>query len=217
MCNDLTRDRSSIDQTTMRILQEVTVDPGKPWGHLLKAGQRVRFIDLCGKQAVDFLCYDAVDSTDRYNAANTIKMQSNIYLGAGSVLWSDRGNRMMRIEQDTCGRHDTVAGCCSSEMNVVRYHKPGPANCRDTFERALGEFGLTRDDIVSNVNWFMRVPVGADGSMAISEGISRPGDYVDLVAERDVICVASNCAQIFNNSNGFEPTPIRVVVYAPRD
>jgi uncharacterized protein YcgI (DUF1989 family) len=140
-------------------------------------------------------------------------MQSNIYLSAGSVLWSDRGNQLMRIEQDTCGRHDTVAGCCSSEMNVERYEKPGPANCRDTFEVALSEFGLSRCDIVSNINWFMHVPIQLDGSVSISEGISGAGDYVDLVAERDVICVASNCAQIFNDSNGFNPTPIRIVVY----
>lgn len=209
MCSDLT-----LDQTSMNIVQDVTVNPGNPWGALVRKGQHVRFIDLQGKQAVDFLCYDAADKSDRYNAANTIKMQSNIYLGAGSVLFSDRGHRMMRVLEDTCGLHDTVAGCCSSEMNVLRYDEPGPANCRDTFERALSAFGLTRDDIVSNINWFMRVPVGPNGETGIAEGISSPGDYVDLIAERDVICVASNCAQIYNNSNGFNPTPVRVVVYS---
>ncbi len=211
MCNDFRRE----SEVRGAVLKDVTLGPGKPWGHLIKKGQRVRFIDLHGKQAVDFLCYDAIDPSDRYNAANTIKMQSHIYLGSGSVLWSDRGKRMMRIEDDTCGFHDTLAGCCSSEMNIVRYNKPGPANCRDTFELALSAFNLSRADIVSNINWFMRVPIGADGSLSISEGVSRAGDYVDLVAERDVICIASNCAQIFNNSNGFDPTPIRIIVYSP--
>ncbi len=198
------------------VLEDVTVNPGNPWGRVIKKGQRVRFVDLHGRQAVDFLCYDAIDPSDRYNAANTIKMQSRIYLGVGSVLWSDRGKRMMRIEDDTCGFHDTVAGCCSSEMNCVRYNKPGAANCRDGFELALSAFNLSRGDIVSNINWFMHVPIGADGSLTISEGLSHAGDYVDLVAEMDVICVASNCAQIFNNSNGFSPTPIRIMVYDPQ-
>lgn len=198
-----------------QILEDVVVHPGSPWGRKLREGQHVRFIDLEGKQAVDFLCYDSVDPTDRYNSANTLKMGGNLFLNEGSVLWSDRGRRLMRIVGDTCGFHDTIAGCCSAEMNVVRYSEAGPGNCRDTFEKALIEFGLTRDHIVSNINWFMRVPVDGDGALNISEGVSVSGDYVDLVAERDVICVASNCAQIFNNSNGYNPTPIRIVTYDP--
>lgn len=197
------------------IIEDVVLPAGSPWGRTLRKGEHVRIIDLEGKQAVDFLCYDAEDKMDRYNAANTMKMEGNIFLKTGTVLWSDRGRQMMRIEADTCGFHDTIAGCCSTEMNVVRYSKPGPGNCRDTLETALNKFGLGRDDIAANINWFMYVPVQPDGTMAISDGLSKPQDYVDLVAERDVICVASNCTQIFNPANGFEPTPVRIVVYRP--
>ena len=203
------------DNISGSILEDVVVPAGQPWGRKLSQGHHVRIIDLHGKQAVDFLCYDAEDKADRYNAANTMKMGANLFLKKGSVLWSDRGRQLMRVVEDTCGFHDTIGGCCSSEMNVVRYKKPGPGNCRDTFEVALKQFGMGRDDIAANINWFMYVPVGPDGQMAIADGPSKPGDFVDLVAERDVICVASNCTQLYNPASGFNPTPVRIITYTP--
>jgi urea carboxylase-associated protein 1 len=198
-----------------KIIEDTIVPSGKPWGRRLSKGQHLRIVDLQGKQAVDFLCYDAEEPSDRYNAANTMKMGGNIFLGKGSALWSDRARKLMSVVEDSCGYHDTIGGCCSSEMNMLRYEKTPAANCRDTFEVALKPFGLTRGDIVTNINWFMYVPVSDKGAMALVEGISQPGDYVDLVAERDVICVASNCAQIYNPCNGFNPTPVRIVAYEP--
>jgi urea carboxylase-associated protein 1 len=197
------------------IVEDTVVPAGKPWGRLIRKGEHVRIIDLEGRQAVDFLCYDAADPTDRYNASNTMKMAKNIFLTKGTTLWSDRAKKMMTVVEDTCGHHDTIGGCCSSEMNVLRYGKSPSRNCRDTFEEALKDFGMTRGDIATNINWFMYVPVEKDGTMAISDGISKAGDFVELVAERDVICVASNCAQIYNPCNGYNPTPIRIVTYRP--
>jgi urea carboxylase-associated protein 1 len=203
------------DRVPGKTLEDVVVPPGNPWGRLVRKGEHVRIVDLHGKQAVDFLCYDAEDKADRYNAANTMKMERNIFLKKGTVLWSDRGRQMMTLVEDTCGFHDTIGGCCSSEMNVVRYNKPGPGNCRDTFEVALKQFGMTRNDIAANINWFMYVPVAENGEMAIVDGPSKPGDFVELRAERDVICVASNCTQMFNPASGFSPTPVRIITYAP--
>jgi urea carboxylase-associated protein 1 len=198
-----------------KIIDDVVIMPGKPWGRRLTKGQRVRIVDLEGKQAVDFLCYDAQDPSDRYNAPNTMKMGANIFLRKGSVLWSDHGREMMTVVNDTCGFHDTIGGCCSTEMNMVRYGKAGPGNCRDTLEQALKPFGMNRSDIAANINWFMYVPVESDGNMAIVEGVSKAGDYVELVADRDVICVASNCTQIFNPANGFKPTAVRIITFEP--
>jgi urea carboxylase-associated protein 1 len=195
------------------IIEDLIVPPGSPWGRKLTRRQRLRIIDLQGQQAVDFLCYDAADPNDRYNAANTMKLHSNIFLTKGSSLWSDRARKLMTIIEDTCGYHDTLGGCCSSEMNFLRYANAGARNCRDTFEEALKQFNLGRNDIVANVNWFMYVPVKHDGSMMIVEGPSKAGDFVDLVADRDVICIASNCAQVFNPANGFNPTPVRIITY----
>lgn len=196
-----------------RIVEDTIVRPGSPWGRIVKAGQFLRIIDLRGKQAVDFLCYNAADPNDRYNASNTMKLGSNIFLKKGSVLWSDRAQKLMTVVGDTCGKHDTIGGCCSSEMNILRYEKTPAHNCRDTLETALKTFNLKRSDIATNVNWFMYVPVDADGGMAIVDGISKAGDFVELRADRDVICVASNCAQIYNPCNGFDPTPVRIVTF----
>jgi urea carboxylase-associated protein 1 len=206
---------SAADGIEGRILEDKVVQPGQPWGRRLNRGEHLRIIDLEGKQAVDFLCYNASDTRDRYNAANTMKLGRNIFLGKGTKLWSDRAKPLMTIVDDTCGKHDTIGGCCSSEINELRYTVKNTRNCRDTFEEALAPFGLGRADIVENVNFFMYVPVGADGHMAIADGMSKPGDYVDLAAETDVICVISNCAQRNNPCNGYNPTAIRVVAYSP--
>jgi urea carboxylase-associated protein 1 len=164
---------------------------------------------------VDFLCYAAADPSERYSAADTIKVAATIFLTTGHALYSDMGRRLFTIVADTCGRHDTIGGCCSAESNRLRYGVDGTPNCRDNFLRALARFGLGKKDIVANVNWFMNVPVGADGGTAITDGLSRPGDYVDLRAETEVLAAVSNCPQIHNPCNGGRPTPIRLVTYEP--
>lgn len=198
-----------------KVLEDTVIQAGAPWGRRFAKGERLRIIDLEGLQAVDFLCYNGQDPSDRYNAANTMKLGANIYLTTGTRLWSDRANPLMRIVEDTCGKHDTIGGCCSGEINELRYEIKNTRNCRDTFAEALAEFGLGRGDIVENVNFFMHVPVDADGHMAIADGLSKPGDYVELVSETDVICVISNCAQRHNPCNGYNPTPVRVIAYDP--
>ncbi len=201
-----------MQQESAQVLEDTVVQPGSPWGRRLSKGERLRILDLKGKQAVDFLCFDAHDPTDRYNAGNTIKLNSRLWLERGDRLISDEANVLFTLTQDSCGKHDTIGGCCSAPMNVLRYGKPGAYNCRDTFTQALAPFGLGRGDIVANANFFMYVPVKSDGHTAIAEGFSKPGDHVELLAERDVIAVISNCAQVFNPCNGYDPTPIRVTV-----
>ena len=196
------------------ILEDTTVKPGGDWARVLRAGERLRIIDLEGKQAVDFLCYNAANPEERYNAADTMKYAGTIFLTTGHGIYSDMGRKLFTIVADTCGRHDTIGGCCSAESNRKRYDKTGPANCRDTFVRALSRFGLGRKDVVTNINWFMNVPVEPDGRMYLAEGVSKPGDYVELEAEMDVLAVISNCHQLYNPVNGYNPTPIRVLVSA---
>ena len=87
----------------------------------MRKGEILRLVDLEGQQAIDFLCFSADDLADRYNAANTIKLNRNIYLGKGSELWSVRARKMMTIIEDTCGSHDTLYGCCSVEVDDIRF------------------------------------------------------------------------------------------------
>jgi len=178
----------------------------------LDTGERLRIVDTHGQQAVDFLCYSAELPVDRYNAANTMKINGNIYLGTGTKLYSDRAQLMMRIEEDTCGRHDTIGGCCSAWSNFTRYGVKDTPACRANFVAELACWSLGPSDIVANVNFFMNVPVRQDGAMAIEAGLSKAGDFVELVAEMPVIAVLSNCPQRSNPAAGFGPTPIEVIV-----
>jgi urea carboxylase-associated protein 1 len=197
------------------VVHDQIVPARSPWGHVVNKGEVLRLIDLEGQQAVDFLCYDAHDPSDRYNAMNTVKVQGGIYVEKGTILYADSGNALFTVIADTCGRHDTIYGCCSEANNFLRYGVRNPENCYDNFQKALAPFGLGRTAIVGNVNFFMSVPVTPEGKAGVADGVSKPGSHVDLRAERDVLAVLSNCPQMHNPCNGYNPTPIRAIIYRP--
>jgi hypothetical protein len=186
------------------------------WSRVIVRGQTLRIIDLEGNQAVDCLLYNAHDLAERYSAPDTIVRQRSIFLSKGSALVSSEGNVMMTITDDVCGHHDTIAGACSPESNTLRYghHTKHQHACVDNFLHEHATRGAGKRDMVSNINWFMYVPVEADGTLGIVDGHSAPGKYVDLRAEMDTLVVVSNCPQINNPCNGFRPTPVRMVAYA---
>jgi urea carboxylase-associated protein 1 len=197
------------------IHEDTVVPAGEPWSARVAAGDCLRLVDLVGRQAVDFLCFNGDDPAEHYSAANTIKLAHNIYLNRDSVLWSSRARRMMTIVEDTCGAHDTIYGCCSVELDRIRYGKTKTRGCLSNFESELAKYGLGQKDIVPNINFFMYVPVAADGAVAIAEGRSKPGDYVELRAEMDLLVVISNCPERDNPAAGGTPTPVRAIVYTP--
>jgi hypothetical protein len=164
---------------------------------------------------VDFLCYNARDYEDRYAAADTMKINGNVFVRKGTVLYSVNCNPLLSVVEDTCGFHDTIGGCCSSALNRRRYGKPDDPSCRQNFLAQLARYGMGPRDIVANLNFFMYVPVGPDGAMDMGPSRSRPGDYVDLRAEMDVLAVISNCPQMNNPVNDYNPTPVRAILYQP--
>jgi urea carboxylase-associated protein 1 len=186
-----------------------------PWTAELAAGEKLRIVDLGGNQAVDFLVYDLHEPDLRYDAAATMAAQRNIFLTVGSVLRDGEGQALLTLVADTVGRQDTIGGACSCESNTVRYghHTKHQHACVDNFLFALAPYGRGKRDLVSNVNWFMNVPVDPDGALGIVDGLSAPGKHLEVRAERDVLVVISNCPQINNPCNGFDPTPVRVVVH----
>jgi uncharacterized protein len=198
-----------------RIVYDFTIPARGPWSHIVKKGQTLRIIDSEGNQAVDCILYNANDPAERYSAPDTITTNRNIFLTTGTVLISNEGNPMMTIIADTCGRHDTIGGACSCESNTLRYgfHTKHQHACVENFLHELGQHGLGKRDMTSNINWFMNVPVEADGALGIVDGISAPGKYLDLLAQMDTLVVISNCPQINNPCNGFNPTRVRVVVF----
>lgn len=200
---------------------DFTLPAGEPWLHEIKKGQTLRIVDLEGNQAVDTLFFNARDPQERYSAQDTIRRQGSIYLSTGTALISNTGKTMLTIVADTCGRHDTLGGACAAESNSVRYarDKKFMHSCRDNFLIALARwgqpYGLSKRDIPSNINFFMNVPVTEAGGLTFEDGVSAPGKYVELRAEMDVIVLISNCPQLNNPCNAYNPTPVRLLIWEP--
>ncbi|MEW8205697.1 MAG: urea amidolyase associated protein UAAP2 [Candidatus Thiodiazotropha taylori] len=194
------------------------VDAGDYFIGILKAGETLRILDLEGNQAADTLFYSADNPAERYSAMDTIREQGNVYLTTGSKLRSNENNVMLEVVADTCGRHDTLGGACATESNTVRYdlEKRCMHACRDSWMLAVAEhpeYGISKRDITHNINFFMNVPVTAEGGLTFEDGISAPGKYVELRAEMDVIVLLSNCPQLNNPCNGYNPTPIECLIW----
>lgn len=195
-----------------------TIPAGDYFLKIVTAGQTLRILDREGNQAADTLFYNAHDVSERYSAMDTIREQGNVYLSAGTRLLSNLGNEMLTIAADTCGRHDTLGGACATESNTVRYdlNKRCMHACRDSWMLAIAEheaLGLTKRDITHNINFFMNVPVTAQGGLTFEDGISAPGKYVEMQAAMDVIVLISNCPQLNNPCNGYNPTPVDVLIW----
>ena len=206
-----------LDGITGEIVEDTTIPARGSWSGRVARGRTLRIIDLEGCQAVDFLCYDADDPDERYAAADTMKInETGIFLTTGTVLYSVGLRPLFTLTADTCGKHDTIGGCCSAELNAFRYGAGPAPNCRDNFLAELAKHGLGKKDMAANINFFMYVPVGPDGDMDMGPSISKPGDYVDLRAETDVLAVISNCPQINNPVNDYNPTPVRAIVWDGR-
>lgn len=195
-----------------------TIDAGDYYIGCIKAGQTLRILDLEGNQAADTLFYNAADPSERYSAMDTIREQGNVYLTTGSVLRSNENRPMLEIVADACGRHDTLGGACATESNTVRYdlEKRCMHACRDSWMLALAEhpeYGIGKRDISHNINFFMNVPVTEEGGLTFADGISAPGKYVELTALMDVVVLISNCPQLNNPCNGYNPTPVELLVW----
>jgi uncharacterized protein len=196
------------------------IPAGGYWIDVVRGGRILRIVDVEGNQAADTLFFNAADVAERYSAVDTIREQRNVYLSCGSKLLSTAGNEMAQIVADTVGRHDTLGGACAAESNTVRYalEKRTMHSCRDSYVLAVARhdrLGLTKRDLSHNINFFMNVPVTADGGLTFADGLSGPGQYVELRAAMDIIVLISNCPQLNNPCNAYNPTPLEVLIWDP--
>ncbi|MCT2086665.1 DUF1989 domain-containing protein [Microbacterium enclense] len=199
------------------VVLDERVAPRAPWSGIVRAGDVLTIVDVGGNQSADFLVYAASDTDERYSAADTIAWQRNVYVRTGTVLRSNLGLPLMTVVGNEVDRQDTIGGACSKESNTLRYghHTLYQHGCRENFLAEAARYGLGARDLVSNLNWFMNVPVEEDGSLGIVDGMSAPGKRVALRAERDVLVIVSNCPQMNNPCNDFSCTPLRMVVTRP--
>ena len=202
-------------RTLENAAQDHYIPADKPFSTIVKKGQVLRIEDSYGQQAIDTLFYNADDFSERYSNQDTMRVQGAAYISTGTKIISSESRVMLTMTADSCGRHDTSAGACSCESNTVRFgHGTKYLHaCRDNFVIEASKHGMSKRDVAPNINFFMNVPIEPTGKMTIVDGISAPGDYVELKAEMDVLLVISNCPQINNPCNGFDPTPIRVLVW----
>ncbi len=211
----LAKARPRHDRDPARAILNHIIPSESRWSGIVRSGQILRIVDSEGQQSADTLFYRADDFSERYSAQDTLRAQGSAYVTTGTRLISNEGRTMLRVIADTSGQHDTSAGACSCESNTVRFghHTKYQHACRENFVIEVTKYGMSKRDIVPNINFFMNVPVMPNGELAIADGLSKPGDYVEMVAEMDVLCVISNCPQINNPCNGFNPTPLQVLIW----
>jgi uncharacterized protein len=196
------------------------IPAGDYWLKIIAKDQIFRIVDLEGNQAADTLFFSAADPAERYSAVDTIREQGNVYLSTGTKLLSTECKIMLEIVADLVGQHDTLGGACATESNTVRYalEKRTMHACRDSWLLAIAEhedLKLTKRDITHNINFFMNVPVTSEGGLSFADGVSGPGKYVEMRAAMDVIALISNCPQLNNPCNGYNPTPLEVLIWDP--
>ena len=211
----MTRHAGAVPRDEANAIYVHSVPAEAPWSRRLRRGQTLRIVDSEGQQAVDALLYNADDPSERYSAQDTLRTQGSAYVQLGTKLISNRDRVMATITADTCGQHDTSAGCCSCESNAVRFGEATKYQhaCRENFILELSRYGLSKRDIVANLNFFMNVPIDPKGNFTVVDGISAPGSHIEITAEMDLIFVISNCPQVNNPCNGFNPTPVQVLIW----
>jgi uncharacterized protein len=193
---------------------------GTYWHGIIQRGNTLRITDLAGSHGVSLLCYNADRPIERLNVADTAKIQFNAFLKQGMVMYSDMGRILFSITADTSGCHDLICGCSNAASNLAKYgegayNKYGESdynNSRTNFLKALAKLGLTRKDLMPNVNLFSRVNVSPEGNLSYDRTGEQPGSYIDLRAEMNVLVVISNCPHVLHPETVYQPQPIQLTV-----
>jgi urea carboxylase-associated protein 2 len=199
---------------------EETLRGGQAWSRRLARHQRLRLRDVEGRACVSALFYNARDPIERYNMPDTLKAQFTAFLTAGRVLYSDMGRVLCSIVADDCGWHDTISGVGDAAASRARFGEGAYQTLRNDFHRngrdnllvELGKHGLGKRDLVSNVNFFVRVTVDDQGGLAWRAENSRPGASVELRFEMDTLVVLSNTPHPLDPGSRYRPPAVEVAI-----
>lgn len=185
----------------------VNIEPRTGTAFELKKGQRLTVIDPQGVQVSDLLAFSAHDTKEVISNGRTFDYADKIYLTTGDKLYSNRSNVLLRIVDDTCGRHDFLLTPCSKEtFRIIYGHEDPHQGCFGNLANALQPYGIAPDDIPCAFNCFMNVPVdGTTGKFTVEPPMSKPGDHIDFVAEADLIIGLTACSAGLSNGGSFKP------------
>lgn len=202
--------------TTEALAEDFVLAPAGAVARTLRRGQTLRITDLEGQQVADVIAFVLPELCDRLWPSTTIRLNGTVYFTTGHRLYSEMSRPLLEIAEDTCGRHDMLAGSCNAEIDKVRYGVDEHRGCVENFVEAVAPWGLSRTDIPMSFNVFMNCPVEPDGSWSIAEPASRAGDYITFRAEADVLVAISNCPQDLNPCNAGELKPLGIAISAAR-
>jgi urea carboxylase-associated protein 2 len=199
------------------VIWEETIAAGGYASKQLDRGARIRLVDLYGDACASLMLFNAEQTSERLNIADTIKVQWNAYLGPGKLLLSDMGRAMCSILEDNAGTHDVFCGASNEAANARKYgdgsgHGPNP-NARDRFLKALAKHGLARKDAHPCVNFFKGVKIAPDGATQLDHGPFGPGREIVLRAEMSVMVVLANCPHVLDPRPTYTVTPLRVTAW----
>jgi urea carboxylase-associated protein 2 len=202
------------------ILMEETVPGGATWSHVLKRGTALRLTDLEGGANAGAIFYNFECPVERFNMPDTLKAQHIARLTTGFVLYSDMGRVLCSVTGDTVGWHDPIGGCSNAKLVAERYGPSSYQECRNDYHKnaldgfliELAKWGLGPRDLAPNVNFFSRVTVAADGSMQFQPGNSRPGSYVELRSEMNVLAIVNTCQHPLDPEPKYSPKPVHVSI-----
>jgi urea carboxylase-associated protein 2 len=169
---------------------------------------------------VNFILFNADRPIERLNVADTAKVQWNAYLGKGKLLLSDMGRVLLSITEDTCGKLDSFCGASNEQTNARKFgrgenYSPFP-NARDRFLLALLKFGMGRKDIPPNLNLFKSVKIETDGGITFIGGSGKPGEFVELRAEMNLLVAAANTPHVLDPRSSYVCTPARFTAWRGR-
>jgi urea carboxylase-associated protein 1 len=200
--------------STQSLAEDFVLAPAGCTAVTLQRGQTMRITDLEGQQVADIIAFTLPDLSDRLWPSTTIRLNGTVYFTTGHTLYSELSRPLLTIVEDTCGRHDMLAGSCNAEIDKVRYGVDDHRGCVENFVEAIAPWGLRRADVPMSFNVFMNCPVEPDGSWSIVEPASRAGDYITLRAEADVLVAISNCPQDLNPCNAGDLKPLGIAISA---
>jgi uncharacterized protein len=185
------------------------LEPQTGTGFEIQRGQQLKITDPLGEQVSDLISFSHEDSGEWLSSGRTIDYANTIYLTTGHVLYSNRSRPMWTIVEDKVGRHDFLLTPCSPETFEIIYKNRDPhPSCFGNLCGALAELGVRPDDIPTTFNIFMNVEIGKSGELRILPPKSRPGDYLILRAEMDMIVGVTACSAELSNNGTFKPIDI---------
>lgn len=177
----------------------------------LNRGQRLRVIDPKGEQVSDLLAFNADDRAEVISSGRSLDYASKLFLTTGDLLYSNRSNVMLRILEDTVGRHDFLLTPCSKDTFRIIYGDADPhRGCFGNLAEALAPYGVGPDQIPTAFNVFMNVVVAQDGALTVEPPLSRAGDHILFEAQQDLIVGLTACSALQSNNYAFKPVHYEV-------